>query len=111
MTSPDLSGLAVEIGATPVLPVSIPAGASGVVIGRDTLLLGWALRNTSATIAAQLDLYDGLDPTGQPIAPITLVGNESTRDYPPAPGILCRRGLYVDAVAGSVAGVVWVAAT
>ena len=99
--------MAVE--AAPVLPVSIPTGQSGVVLGGPLLLFGWSLRESTGAAPAQLDVYDGADATGQPVATITLIANESTRDYPGLPGITCRRGLYVNAVAGSVAGVVWAA--
>lgn len=99
--------MAVE--AAPVLPVSIPTGRSGVVLGGPLLLFGWSLRESTGTAPAQLDVYDGADATGQLVATITLIANESTRDYPSMPGVLCRRGLFVNAVAGSVAGVLWAA--
>lgn len=108
MTSAPPVEIDLELDSPPVLPVSIPAGQSGAVTGGPTTLCGWSLRNTSAAAVAQIDLYDGADATGQLVATITLAANESTRDYLPQPGVTCRRGVYVNIVAGAVAGAVWV---
>lgn len=108
MTTPPPVEVELELDSPPVLPVSIPTGQSGAVTGGPTALCGWSLRNTSAAAAAQIDLYDGADATGQLVATITLAASESTRDYLPSPGVTCRRGVYADAVSGSVAGAVWV---
>lgn len=100
--------MAVE--AAPVLPVSIPTGQSGVVLGGPLLLFGWSLRESTGAAPAQLDVYDGADQTGQPVATVTLAAGESTRDWLGLPGLYCRRGVFVNAVAGSVAGAVWAGA-
>ena len=99
--------MAVE--AAPVLPVSIPTGQSGVVLGGPALLFGWSLRESTGAAPAQLDVYDGADQTGQLVATITLTAGQSTRDWLGLPGLYCRRGLYVNAVSGSVTGVLWAA--
>lgn len=99
----------VAVGAAPVRAVSIPTGASGAVLGGPALLFGWSLRESTGAAAAQLDIYDGADGTGQLLATITLTAGQSTRDYPGLPGLYCARGLFVNAVAGSVAGAVWAA--
>lgn len=101
----------VELGATPVLPVSIPLGQSGVVVNGAALLYGWSLRESTGAAGAQLDIIDGGDATGQLVATITLTAGESTSDYLAGIGILCRRGVYVHAVSGSVAGAVWITGT
>lgn len=108
MSLPPPVEIDLELDGAPVLPVSLPTGQSGAVTGGPIWLAGWSLRNTSSSAAAQIDLYDGADATGQLVATITLAASESTRDYLPSPGVTCRRGVYADAVSGSVAGAVWV---
>ena len=99
----------VELGATPVLPVSIPLGQSGVVVNGAALLYGWSLRETTGAATAQLDIIDGGDATGQLVATVVVPSGGSVADYLAGIGVLCRRGVFVHAVAGSVVGAVWVA--
>lgn len=109
MTEPAGGEVVLELGAVPVLPVSVPTGQSGKVLGSGALLYGWSLRETTGAAIAQLDVYDGADQTGQLVATVVVPAGGSVAAYLAGIGVLCRRGVYVHASAGSVAGVLWAA--
>lgn len=108
MSAPTLGDLFAVAVTAPVVAVGVPASGAGVVAGGGTLLSGWSFRETTGAAAARVDIFDGLDAGGQLVATITLAANESTRDSLSVPGIWCRRGVFVNVVAGAVAGAVWV---
>lgn len=109
MAPDDTGDLTAIITTAPVLALSVPEGASGVVVGRAVALYGWSLRETTGAAAAQLDVYDGLGDGGQLVATVALAAGGSDALALSGPGVTCLRGLFVQAVSGSVAGSLWVA--
>jgi hypothetical protein len=79
------------------------------LVGRQTLLGGFAVRELTGAAPATVQLFDGVDATGELIADITLAANESIRDVTPGLGVHVNSGLTAVVLAGSVNVVVWVA--
>lgn len=69
-------------------------------------LVGFALRNTSAVVSAEVLLRDG-DADGDIVIPLTLAPSESVRDWFGPGGINLTHGLYVDVSAGAIDGAVF----
>lgn len=91
------------------VPQPLPAaGTSGIVVAGAALLLGWGVKESTGMGSATVDVFDGSDATGQLTVPITLVTNESVRDWLGPDGLLMVRGIYVRATAGSASGSLWV---
>jgi hypothetical protein len=72
------------------------------------ILFGYSFTETTGGAVAEVQLLDGTDTGGAFITDITLLADESTRDWFGLPGLVFRNSLFVDVVAGSVAGAVWV---
>lgn len=90
-------------------PISVPATVAGTLFANGPIrLMGWALKESTGAAAAAFELYDGNDATGQSLAPVTLVANESIRDWFGAAGVLCERGVFLNVTAGSVRGTLFV---
>lgn len=70
-------------------------------------LMGFALRETTGTAGATVELRDGTDATGDLVVAVTLAAGESTRDHFGEGGLGLGTGLYLVRVAGSVDGSVW----
>lgn len=70
-------------------------------------LVGWSLANTSSSVAANINILDGGDTTGEIVFPITLAANESIRDWFPEKGVWFNVGLTVNVTAGNVQGTVF----
>ena len=87
-------------------PLSLPA-ASGQVEGRPGRLMGFAVRESSGAAGATFRLYSGGDANGQPVAPVSLSPNESTREWWGPNGVRCDAGLYFQLVGGSLEGVAY----
>lgn len=85
-----------------------PDGAGGLALSFACLLLGWSVRETSGTAAAVVTLHDGRDDTGQRVGEVALAAGASQPIALPAPGILCRAGLYAHVASGAAEGVLWV---
>lgn len=67
-TSPEL-----EIRGRPTIAINVPATAAGVrLTTRDCLLVGWSLRETTGAAPALVELIDGGDTTGSPVAEIAI---------------------------------------
>lgn len=87
-----------------VFPVAATSASTTVYVGA-AILHGWALRETSDTARAELELRDGAN--GPPIVPVTLVAGQSTRDWLSGEGIYVRTGLYVAMLSGIVQCSLW----
>lgn len=72
------------------------------------ILFGYSFTETTGSAVAQVQLFDGTGTGGAFITNITLLASESTRDWLGMPGLAFLNALYVDVVAGSVSGSVWV---
>lgn len=99
----------VPVWYVPVQALSFPAqGGGSILITGDLLLAGWSLYETTGAAVATVDLYDGGDATGQFIARVNLNPGQCVQEALPVPGVYLTRGLFVNVIAGSVAGAVWV---
>ena len=89
---------------------SIPIAATGAnmpIVKRKAELVGWSFVETTGAASAAVDIIDGGDANGAPIATITLNASESVRDTIGSPGILAKSGVFLKVVSGSVRGAVW----
>lgn len=96
-----------------MLPASrsepIPATTASVqVLGGAAFLHGWALMESTGSAGAVVRFRDGTGTDGVVIAPISLTGGESTRDFFPGAGVAVRSGLFLEVVSGEVEGAAWV---
>jgi len=82
--------------------------ASAAITGGACLLRGWSLYNTDQADNALIEFVDGSTATDQIVAVISLLPNESTRDYPAGAGIGVRVSLTAIVSAGTVFGTVWI---
>lgn len=90
------------------IPITISNdGASHVLTTEAGLLVGWSVRETTGSARAVADLYSGSTTGGQAIGTIVLSQGAADSPLTPAGGIECYNGLYLNAVAGSMAGAVW----
>lgn len=71
-------------------------------------LMGWALRESTGAATAACDIYDGNDATAQVAIPFTFLANESVRDWLGPNGVLITRGAFLNVLAGSVRGALFV---
>lgn len=98
-------------GLPPAVAFSFPATTAGIalVVGGGGLLAGWALEETTGAARARCVIGEGnvAGTVQNPIAPVILSADQSTRDYPTF-GILFQRHLVVQVTAGTVAGALWV---
>jgi hypothetical protein len=88
--------------------ITFPATGSQKVLGPGSLLMGWALLETTGVASATAEIWDGQDATGQLLVPISLTAGQSTRDWLAGDGVLSQSGLFLNVVSGTVRGVVWV---
>lgn len=85
----------------------VPAVTGGILVSKACLVGGWSFKETAGA-PAEIDVIDGGNAQSVPYAFITLNAGQSMRDILPAPGLFFRQGLFINAVAGAVAGSVWV---
>jgi len=105
MTSPDLHvpqpahGRSTPIGGRRHRHIS---RLGGVATRTPNTLYGWALRNLDADPAglAVVNVRDGIDADGALIAQVTLVFNESNREWFGPDGIACNDGLFIELESG-----------
>lgn len=105
-----MTALMLEATALP-WPRALRVGSvtgSGLVIATPVLLTGWAVRETSGTAVAALDLHSGHDDTGQLIASLGMVAGGPAAAGPNMPGVICPGGLYAAVRSGAMDGAVWV---
>lgn len=97
-------------GHGPAVPLPFPALAAGGVLisGRGVMLVGWSVIETTGAAAAEVDLFDGHDASGTPVAYVSLSASQSSREALPRPGLALERGLWVQWITGSTKGVLWV---
>lgn len=86
-----------NIGAFPI------SGSSQAVTTRDCGYFGFALRETAGA-AAVVRIRDGGVITGDILDTVSLLANESAREWYGPQGIKGRSGLYVEIVSGTVEG-------
>lgn len=92
------------LGPAQVLEVDVNGANVTPYVGA-AILHGWALKETSDTNRAELELHDGQG--GPLVVPINLTAGGSTRDWLSGVGIYIRTGIYIVALSGSVHGSLW----
>ena len=88
----------------------VPFGPASVSLQLTTLscwVLGWSIREYTGTADATFELYDGQDDTGDLLATISLVNNESTRDYLTEPWLPAEAGVHLRMISGEIVGSLW----
>lgn len=83
------------------------AAGSKLVVGSALILMGFSIVNESTTAEAEVDLFDGVDAESTPTFPITLLPQESVRDWFGDRGINMLVGLFASAAIGGVKGSVF----
>ena len=83
--------------------VSAPA----IVVGFPTILMGYAVFESTGTAPASLFFLDGVGLNGELLFEVTLLANESVRDWFGPQGLECRGGVTVQGLTGSVKGSVF----
>ena len=95
------------LGAEPI-PVGNTPNAKVKVATVGGRIVGYALKETTGTATAEIDLIDGKNATdGDLIIPITLAPGESVRDWFGPAGVSFVAGLIASVVSGSISGTVW----
>lgn len=90
-----------------VFPFAPPSSGEFDVFVGAGILRGWAFFQSDGAGPAFLTIYDGPEAAGQVIAPISLVADESTRDYPPGNGIMVRTSLTIVTSGEDSTGSLW----
>jgi hypothetical protein len=84
------------------------ASATGQVVAGECLFVGFSFAETTSAASATVDVFDGSNTGGQKIIRVTLDPGQSRSDDLPRPGVHCEVGLFVNVVAGTIDGEVWV---
>lgn len=89
--------------------VALAVTVSRQVVGGDVCaFMGYSMRETTGTAAAQVRLHDGTGDTGELLAVIELAAGTSDNMPPVPPGIEVSTGsIWVEMVNGSVDGVIY----
>lgn len=94
-------------GPARLLPVPATS-TSRLLYSRGAVVMGWAFVESTGAGTARVNLYSGVDTTGTLAVPISLLADQSTRDYLSPAGVYFPSGVYLEVVSGSVVGSVWV---
>lgn len=81
-----------------------PTSTAANIAGQQTVVTWWAFTETSGISPATFQVFDGNDATGQEVATITLLPNESIREGTGDRGLYLERGPFVNVLSGSVKG-------
>lgn len=93
----------------PIVALPLPTTAVSVqLVGRDCVLFGFALAETSGVNPAVIDFIDGGDDSGAELVPVNLDARGSTRELPQGYGLAVQSGLRLKVTSGSVRGAVYV---
>lgn len=92
----------------PFQAVSFAATAGDVnIIRRSATIYGWFFRETTGSAGAIIDLYDGNDANSNLIGTVTLSSGEGRSVTFGPNGLIATVGVFVNTVAGTVVGGVW----
>lgn len=98
-----------QIGNVPADPVPAPvAGTGGLVESGQLALFGGSLQNT-ATTAATVTLFDGMDAKGGQVAIMSIAASSTFQLNLPRAGVLLEMGLFMVVTGGVVVGTLYVA--
>lgn len=81
-------------------------GASGLVVGSATLLVGWSVRETSGAAGAVVEIRDG-SAAGELVGASSLPAGTSDTVWAGDRGVGVQGGLFVVLVSGAVSGALW----
>lgn len=95
-------------GAAVPYPVD-PTNTNAQIVGGTSYLMGWAVRNTSATAGAAFSIWSGTQPAGVKAFPVNLAANESSREWFGPDGVWMVNGVTFNIESGAVEGSVMVA--
>lgn len=84
------------------LQVPATAGFSGRLYTGNGRIVYRAVKESTGAALAEVDLYDGSNATGILIEPVTLIANESARDWFMPGGVEFDNGLFVNVTSGTV---------
>lgn len=101
----------VEVAEVMRLARNIPVAATSASVGLSSnpeAVTGWSFRETTGSVAADIQLIDGNNSnSGDILAEITLSPGQSIRDDTGAYPLLAERGIWLQVNAGTVRGAVW----
>jgi hypothetical protein len=87
-----------------------PVGVDGVAVwSGDIYLAGWVLTESTGAAAATVQLVDGNDANGIPIATVNLAQGQTSPVMLGGHLLVCQTGLFVRVTAGSILGSVFAA--
>jgi len=92
--------------AAMALPV-VQASAAGPLDAPGRRLLGYSLREATSQAPAVVELLDGGDQNGSPIAEVSLAAGQSQTVWLAPGGVRYRSGLYLSVLSGTVQGSIW----
>lgn len=93
--------------ASNVTPIAIPA-TDQMLTGTPTILYGWSIRENAGTPAAAEALLRSGSAVGPIVGVIDLAANGSTTVWFGPQGLRVPDGIFVDAIAGSLEGAIYV---
>lgn len=86
-----------------------PTSVGGIaLVGGRGVIVGYAFRESTNGAVADFDVLDGQTAAGNPLIPFTLDPHESDRQWFGGGGILFQNGLFVNVIAGTIRGTVYV---
>lgn len=88
----------------PARPSPLTMTVTGYVV-----LMGFAVKESSGTAAAEVDIYNGTDNKGLLTLPVTLTASQSTSEWYGPNGLEMSEGLFVVIASGAATGTLWIA--
>jgi hypothetical protein len=88
---------------------SLDASAAGQIVSGHAVLGGFSFTESSGAAPATIELFDGFTTGSQRLFRRTLDPGQSFSDWPSGPGVHCRRGIFLNVIAGTIVGTVYVA--
>lgn len=98
----------VELYGRPVHHAEFDLSSAGqLLFGFSCDLIGWSIRNMSASTLATLDIYDGADTSGKVTVPLALAANTTDTKWFGDSGIRFKNAVYVNVTAQECKGSLW----
>jgi hypothetical protein len=98
----------VELYGRPVHHAEFDLTSAGTLLaGFSVDVVGWSIRNMSASTLATLDVYDGPDATGKPTVPLAVAANTTDTKWFGDAGVRFKNAVYVNVTAQECKGSIW----
>lgn len=81
----------------------------GMTITGYVVLMGFAVKESTGTAAAEVDIYNGTNNQGLLVLPATLTASQSTSEWYGPNGLEMSEGIYSVVSSGSAVGTIWIA--